>query len=64
MGDKWRERGLGMMMGGKLEIYTEDELFKVGTGGFERNLYAILQCDTKLFTIFLFYNICTLRVIH
>ncbi|KAI6661537.1 Cilia- and flagella-associated protein 43 [Oopsacas minuta] len=28
MGDKWRERGLDMMMGGKLEIDTEDELFR------------------------------------
>ena len=34
MGDRWRERGLDMMMGGKLEIDTEDELFKVSTGGF------------------------------
>ena len=38
MGDKWRERGLDMMMGGKLEIDTEDELFKVSTGGFNRKL--------------------------
>ena len=38
MGDKWRERGLNMMMGGKLEIDTEDELFKVSTGGFNRKL--------------------------
>ena len=29
MGDRWRERGLDMMMSGKLEIDTEDELFKV-----------------------------------
>ena len=29
MGDRWRERGLDMMMAGKLEIDTEDELFKV-----------------------------------
>ena len=29
MGDRWRERALDMMMGGKLEIDTEDELFKV-----------------------------------
>jgi WD40 repeat protein len=28
MGDNWRERGLDMMMGGRLEINTEEELFK------------------------------------
>uniref|UniRef100_UPI00397F43FB hypothetical protein n=1 Tax=Salmonella sp. s51228 TaxID=3159652 RepID=UPI00397F43FB len=27
--DKWRDRGIGQMMGGKLEMDTEDELFKV-----------------------------------
>ena len=47
MGDRWRERGLDIMMAGKLEIDTEDELFRVSyTGELGYNVTGLVCTST------------------